>query len=843
MQKNSLLIPSNITSSNSQRRKDNSYIHTTSNISPNKNYLKIFDSKTLYAANTNNKRKITDDKETKTNIKNIKNIKYSGVNGNNSKIANDNKRGAKNGVKRESIVGKNEKNKLNNIFKDKKNIIKNNNNNNNKKQRNNNNHSFFESKYILEPKNSFFDYSNRKTVNKNPTNTYINMANKENINLSNIFPAKNVVKKHIILNVDQISNKNNELTHFPTNKKPLTPLVTISIKNTNKILNTASKAIQIKNKENEKSEDKNINSIYFISNYNDNNKRINPSNSFDKISINKISKKVNRNENKNLIIELNNPIKSVLNYSLSPNNNQKNSSLYNNFTFKKQSSNIKINQDLEKENSSVFQKNIKMNSEVWLDNELNYINMTNNLLYMTNNDKIYENSTLKRTKNYFNISNISEYISNSNKNLTINTDIKSNVYESTNKSSKIISIVKSNLFNNNNNNRKKIDSNKNNYTLRTNKKIDNSRKLDTYDTNTLNIKKSNMREKGYLITHKRNEYNSMTVEIDKHKKIKSNNELTIIPKKTFVNPYLRNNINYIKSCNSISVSGIDEFGHKKLNQDTLLIERNINGIFNFNIFGVLDGHGEDGHYVSQFVRGFIINSIKNNTIIKKCSTPKEIYEKLISDKYKLIEKAFLDADMEIRKEKFDYKGSGTTCIIIIQLEQKIICANSGDSRAIIVYKNKSKKITKIFPLSYDCKPELPNERKRIYEHGGVVEKTKIENEVEEDGPYRVYEKGKDYPGLAMSRSIGDIDAKKLGVIPNPQIIEYIINDDTNYMIICSDGVWEFISNEEAMTIANEYYIKNNPTGLCQCLYETSFKYWNEDDGLAVDDISAIVVFF
>ena len=87
--------------------------------------------------------------------------------------------------------------------------------------------------------------------------------------------------------------------------------------------------------------------------------------------------------------------------------------------------------------------------------------------------------------------------------------------------------------------------------------------------------------------------------------------------------------------------------------------------------------------------------------------------------------------MQIRKEKFDYKGSGTTCIIIIQLEEKIICANTGDSRAIIVYdksssnnNNNKKNIlgnSKVFPLSYDCKPDLPNERKRIYEHGGVVD--------------------------------------------------------------------------------------------------------------------------
>ncbi len=39
--------------------------------------------------------------------------------------------------------------------------------------------------------------------------------------------------------------------------------------------------------------------------------------------------------------------------------------------------------------------------------------------------------------------------------------------------------------------------------------------------------------------------------------------------------------------------GKKENGNKKINQDSYIIERSINGILNFNIFGVLDGHGED----------------------------------------------------------------------------------------------------------------------------------------------------------------------------------------------------------------------------------------------------------
>lgn len=110
------------------------------------------------------------------------------------------------------------------------------------------------------------------------------------------------------------------------------------------------------------------------------------------------------------------------------------------------------------------------------------------------------------------------------------------------------------------------------------------------------------------------------------------------------------------------------------------------------------------------------------------------------------------------------------------------------------------------------------------------------------GPFRVWIRGEQYPGLAMSRSIGDMDAKKVGVIPNPIIIEYTLNYQSNYMIICSDGIWEFISNNEAMKIANKYYLRNDALGLCQDLTNKSTENWLKED-IVVDDITVVVAFF
>lgn len=66
----------------------------------------------------------------------------------------------------------------------------------------------------------------------------------------------------------------------------------------------------------------------------------------------------------------------------------------------------------------------------------------------------------------------------------------------------------------------------------------------------------------------------------------------------------------------------------------------------------------------------------------------------------------------------------------------------------------------------------------------------------EVGPARVWIKDHDIPGLAMSRSLGDYVAQSVGVIPEPEIILYDIKIDDRVIIIASDGVWEFMSNEQ-----------------------------------------------
>ena len=57
-------------------------------------------------------------------------------------------------------------------------------------------------------------------------------------------------------------------------------------------------------------------------------------------------------------------------------------------------------------------------------------------------------------------------------------------------------------------------------------------------------------------------------------------------------------------------------------------------------------------------------------------------------------------------------------------------------------------------LSKDHKPNLPEEKVRIEASGGMVDSYHSATG-QQLGPHRVWVKGQPYPGLAMSRSLGD----------------------------------------------------------------------------------------
>ena len=94
----------------------------------------------------------------------------------------------------------------------------------------------------------------------------------------------------------------------------------------------------------------------------------------------------------------------------------------------------------------------------------------------------------------------------------------------------------------------------------------------------------------------------------------------------------------------------------------------------------------------------------------------------------------------------------------------------------------------------------------------------------------------------MSRSIGDLVGKNIGIIPDPGITEYDLCESSKYIVICSDGVWEFLNNEDVQNIGKEYYLKNNASEFCHQVVNNSVIQWQKNER-NIDDITVVTLFF
>lgn len=526
------------------------------------------------------------------------------------------------------------------------------------------------------------------------------------------------------------------------------------------------------------------------------------------------------------------------------NNSQNNQLLYNSYN------------NIQTPTNNILNQNVMVNPNN-LYNSVNITSKSNNSLILSQNNNINLQRSFNRKLSSSGILKAStrnkkfdKVLKNGKKlkNIDINRDyedkpdddLSTNVGKANNFANKLISLNKKNS-NNNSNSKENINLLKPN--------------------NTLDIKKSNT---NYLIS-KQNELNITSNNPNNSNNVFNINISTLPPPIPMLNLDLNENNQYqpleqinseiiyppfssdfFKSCCLSSKPGKSIDGSEKTNQDTPLVCTSVGGIEGFNIFGVLDGHGSDGHFVSQFFKNYFINKMSEYveylSLIAQIETAEDIYINLKSGGFSNIIDLYTNADNELlTQNSFDCSLAGTTCDLIFQFNSHLICFNVGDSRSILIEDSGNFTNQIIRPLSRDHKPNLPDEYKRIQECGGTVERIKdyFGNEL---GPYRVFKAGTSFPGLAMSRSLGDFQAKECGVISTPEVVEYEKNINTKFLVVCSDGVWEYMSNEMVRDIGNKYYPNLDVQGFCNELITTSINLWGQQ-GMARDDITAVAVFF
>ena len=139
---------------------------------------------------------------------------------------------------------------------------------------------------------------------------------------------------------------------------------------------------------------------------------------------------------------------------------------------------------------------------------------------------------------------------------------------------------------------------------------------------------------------------------------------------------------------------------------------------------------------------------------------------------------FKELDEKVRDLNCPDVGSTATLVYIERQNNKkyLYCINIGDSRCIIINKNG------IMRLSKDDRIDDPSEKERIMKEGGVIYNGRI------------------YGILMLSRCFGDWGIKNYGVSCEPHIAKIEINDDDLFLVMATDGVWDFMKDEEFKVI-------------------------------------------
>lgn len=278
---------------------------------------------------------------------------------------------------------------------------------------------------------------------------------------------------------------------------------------------------------------------------------------------------------------------------------------------------------------------------------------------------------------------------------------------------------------------------------------------------------------------------------------------------------------------------------------------------------LFDGHGTEGHLISDFCVNFV-----EKYIISK-------HDFFLNSPKTAVIEAMEECEKALIASTIDCNLSGSTGILLFLQDNNIHSACIGDSRAILGTLTDSlfpynkpnnpnargytvHRMLKPIPLTIDQKPDNTDENLRIRKCGGIIEKFK--DSFSPNGHYRVcFPDTAGGSALCMTRSLGDVLAKQYGVISTPEYRYFsMYSSYDQYIVLASDGVWEVMDNLEALNFiemwrerCSDFADDSYPASSKNCTLarmlaeECRFRwlYHIQHEGVMIDDISVIVLDF
>ena len=196
-------------------------------------------------------------------------------------------------------------------------------------------------------------------------------------------------------------------------------------------------------------------------------------------------------------------------------------------------------------------------------------------------------------------------------------------------------------------------------------------------------------------------------------------------------------------------------------------------------FGLFDGHSgkEVGIYLMENLHKILLKNFKEKNDLENSNNINNISNIVIN--------SFEQIDKEINSLNYKNETGSTGTVLLLFKDENspsgksLLCANVGDSKAYLITKTEMKLITK------DHKCNDPNEVQRIRDNGGVVFRERV------------------FGTLMLTRSFGDKEMKKYGVLSTPDIYFKNVEKDDIFVVISSDGIWDVVEENEIFEMAQK----------------------------------------
>lgn len=253
----------------------------------------------------------------------------------------------------------------------------------------------------------------------------------------------------------------------------------------------------------------------------------------------------------------------------------------------------------------------------------------------------------------------------------------------------------------------------------------------------------------------------------------------------------------------------------------------------FQLLGVLDGHGRNGELVSEYARTELpkeiaerLKEMAQTTNLMDLGNAEEEPTRKVSQ---MLKDVFQNVDKTAPEAS--HMG-GCTASIALQLGSKLFVANAGDSVTMVGAYRKWNNTAQVVFVSREDKPHLEEEKKRIEAAGGTVQIPQSFANGDSSRVVYVDQATRMPVGLAMSRSIGDWDAP--GVTAEPivnvldlqELYEKIIKgkDDSDcnqfsskcgpldvsfFVVSATDGLMDFATPETIMGQFGDAFFRLN----------------------------------